>query len=494
MCTKVGREPERPPRESAEESECFVVPLKPGNRPGRDLVEGRGHRISELREGQMAGTPIPSPISTRQAQIASRAREIPDAPLRTIVHHMDLDWLREAFGRLRRGAAAGVDGMTVEDYAANLDANLEALLQRLREGRYRAPPVRRVYIPKGDGSSRPLGLPTVEDKLVQTAVKMLIEPIYEQEFYDFSYGFRPGRSAHDAVEALHNAIWSMYGAWVLDADIRGFFDAIGHRELRDLLRQRVADPAVVRLVGKWLNAGVLEGGVVRHVETGSPQGGVISPLLANIYLHEALDKWWVDTVFPRLAGRGALVRYADDFVMVFERKSDAERVLRALHGRMARFGLELHPDKTKLGLCRPPWRGEGPKPATVDFLGFTVYWALSRNRRWTLKRKTSRKATGRALRSMRAWMKQARHWPIEVQAAALASKMRGHINYFGLPGNSRGIASYAYWVRRAWKHWLGRRSQRAYLTWPQFTRLLEKFPLPRAVVRRDRGQLRLVNH
>lgn len=441
----------------------------------------------------MAGTPKPRTVSTKQAWIADLARQVRGEPIRTLAHHVDQDWLREAFRRTRKDAAAGVDDVSAADYAENLDENLESLLNRAKSGRYRAPPVRRVHIPKGNGETRPLGLPTVEDKVLQRAVKMLLEPLYEQEFYDFSYGFRPRRSPHDALEALHDGLWEMGGGWVLDADIQGCFDAIDHRACRDLLRKRVVDGVVVRLVGKWLNAGVLEDGVVTHPDTGSPQGGVISPLLSNIYLHEVVDRWWVEMVLPRLRGRAFMIRFADDFVMVFSQRSDAVRVHKVLGQRLDRFGLTLHPEKTRLVRFQRPQGDGGPKPETFDFLGFTLYWGKTRRGRWSLKRKTASKRLSRALREINRWMRQARHWPVGAQAAMLTSKLRGHYGYYGVQRNSRSIATFYYLVRRRWKYWLSRRSQRGWLTWEQYARLLERNALPPPRVRHGRRQLRLAN-
>jgi RNA-directed DNA polymerase len=442
----------------------------------------------------MAGPPSPTTISTKQARIATLASQMPGTALRSLSHHMDLDWLREAYRRTRKDGAVGIDGATAEDFASDLDANLQSLLERAKAGSYRAPPVRRVEIPKGSGKTRPIGIPTFEDKVLQRAVVMLLEPLYEQDFYDFSYGFRPGRSPHDAYDALRRALWEMKGGWVLDADLSSFFDTLDHEQLRNLLRQRVVDGVVVRLVGKWLNAGVLSEGRVAHPTTGTPQGGVISPLLANIYLHEALDRWWVEQVQPRMRGRALLIRYADDFVMVFSDEGDARRVHAVLPRRLGRFGLTLHPEKTRLvAFQRPRPDGGGRRPATLDFLGFTLFWGRSRRGWFALKVKTASGRFTRAVHAIKEWMARARHRPIEEQAAALRRKLLGHYRYYGVPGNSSSITRFLHEVTRRWHRALGRRSQR-YLTWKRFCAILKRYPLPPARLPSWRHrQLRLAN-
>ena len=295
----------------------------------------------------MGGTPSLITVSTKLERIAGLARRMPGVSLQTLAHHIDLAWMREAHHRVRKDGATGVDGQTAEEYAKNLESNLRALLDRVKSGdQYRAPPVRRVHIPKGDGSkTRPIGIPTFEDKILQKAVAMVLEAVYEQDFYPCSYGFRPGRGAHDALQALWTETMALGGGWVLEADIEKFFDSVDHTKLREVLSQRVSDGALIRLIGKWLNAGVMEAGVVRHPETGTPQGGVISPLLANVYLHEVLDVWWEREVRPRMSGRTSLVRYADDFVLLFEKEEDARRVEAVLSKRFEKYGLKLHPER-----------------------------------------------------------------------------------------------------------------------------------------------------
>ncbi|MFT4628533.1 MAG: RNA-directed DNA polymerase [Myxococcota bacterium] len=443
----------------------------------------------------MTGPPTPRPISTKQARIATLARQMDGTPLRTVAHHMDVEWLREAFRRTRKVGAVGIDGVTAEDYATNLEGNLESLLNRAKSWMYQAPPVRRVHIPKGGrgDKTRPIGIPTLEDKVLQRGMKMLLEPICEQLFYDFSYGFRPRRSAHDALEAIHDGLWKLGGGWVLDADIRGFFDAIDHGHLREMLRHRVVDGVVTRLIGKWLRAGVMEEGVVTHPESGSPQGGVISLLLANLYLHEVLDSWWAETVLPRMRGRAFMVRYADDFVMVFELQADAERVHAVLPQRLERFGLTLHPDKPRLIPFRHPDDRRSPAPGTFDFVGFTLLWRRSRKGTWTLGRKTSSARFSRALRALNEWMSRARHVPLRKQATPLAAKLNGHFNYYGTQRNSKSISRFHYEARRLWRRWLCRRSQRATLNWTRHAKILERYPPPKPHIRARPQQLRLAN-
>lgn len=434
----------------------------------------------------MTGAPLPEDISTRQARIATRARQTRGSAIHTLARFMDLEWLREAYRRTRKDGAPGIDGTTAEVYAARLEDNLRDLLDRAKSGTYRAPPVRRVHIPKGDGSqTRPIGIPTFEDKVLQRAVVMLLEPVYEEEFYDFSYGFRPGRSVHGALKALNGHLFGMHGGWVLEVDIRSFFDSLDHEKLKALLSQRVTDGVIHRLVGKWLNAGVLEDGAWTRSEAGSPQGGVISPLLANIYLHEVLDTWWVEDVLPRMRGAAHLVRYADDFVMVFAEETDARRVHEVLPKRMARFGLTLHPDKTRLLDHRQPRRGGATRPGTFDFLGFTHYWGVSFPKRlWIPKRKTARDRFRRSLAKIKRWMVASRHLSIPHQAEKLALKLRGHDQYFGIIGNSSSLASFRHCVASLWRKALARRSQRGTLSWSTFKDILRRHPLaPARVIR-----------
>jgi group II intron reverse transcriptase/maturase len=408
------------------------------------------------------------------------ARRLPQTALTNLSHHIDVEWLREAFRRTRKDGAAGVDGQTWSGYEQDLEANLASLLTRFKSGSYRAPPVRRVHIPKGDGNeTRPIGIPTLEDKVLQRAVAMCLSAVYEQAFLDCSYGFRPGRSAHNALDRLRKEVMDMWGGWIVEVDIRRFFDTLDHAKLREILERRVRDGVILRQIGKWLNAGVLEGTSLSFPDQGTPQGGVISPLLANVYLHEVLDKWIEERVKPKAHGNVVLVRYADDFVILFRAEHDARAVYAALPKRFAEYGLALHPDKTRLIHFRQPPR-RGPKAhVSFDFLGFTHAWMKTGKGIWVLFQVTSRKRRTRSLSRIRAWLAQHRHDPIRAQHQALSQKLRGHYAYFGRPGNARRLGSFCDEVRREWKKWLGRRSWSGALFWERFQQLEQRHPLPR---------------
>lgn len=420
-------------------------------------------------------------IYTRLARIAELARKHPERAFMSLHHVIDEAWLREAYRRTRKDAAVGADGLTAEEYARDLERNLEALRDRFRTGAYRAPPVRRVHIPKGDGRTRPIGVPTFEDKVLQRAVAMILEAIYEQDFHPGSYGFRPGRSAHDALEALWQGTMSIGGGWVLEVDIRSFFDTLDHGVLRSFLDERVTDGVIRRAIDKWLKAGVLEGGVVTHPDEGTPQGGVISPILANVYLHVVLDRWFETEVKPRLCGRAQLIRYADDFVVLLQQEADARRVMDVLPKRFGKYGLTLHPDKTRLVKFTRPRRGgggDGDGPGSFELLGFNHHWGLSRKGNWVVQRTTMRTRFTRAIVRVREWCRTHRHLPIAEQCKALGQKLRGHFGYYGITGNSEALARFAYEVRRAWHKWLSRRSQKGCMDWPRFNLLLARYPLP----------------
>lgn len=424
-------------------------------------------------------------ISTRQEKIARLAREVPGRVLTTLAHHIDLEWLKEAYRRTRKDGAVGVDGVTAAAYEAELEANLTELLTRFKTGSYRAPAVRRVHIPKpGAGSqTRPIGIPTLEDKVLQRAVLMVMEPVYEQDFLDCSYGFRRGRGAHQALEALWRELMTIGGGWVIDLDIQRFFDTVDWNHLRTFLDQRVRDGVIRRVIGKWLNAGVMEEGVLWYPEEGTPQGGVISPLLSNLYLHEVLDTWFAQVVKPRLKGRAFLVRYADDAVLGFECEEDARRLMAILPKRFARYGLTLHPEKTRLIDFRPPGRRKPPPEdggsRGFTMLGFMHFWARSRKGRWVIKRKTAAERFTRAVRKIWQWCREHRHAPVSHQHAVLTRKLRGHYAYYGITGNANALSRFLWLAERAWRYWLNTRSQRARMPWERFKRLLRRCPLPR---------------
>lgn len=430
----------------------------------------------------MAGPSSPTNVWTKLQRVAELSRERPEQVWTTLAHHIDQGMLRSAFERARKSSAPGVDGQTVGDYASNLDANLASLHDRFRTGAYRAPPVRRVYIPKPDGRMRPIGIPTLEDKILQRAVAWVMEAVYEQDFMDCSYGFRPGRSAHQALEALRKMLMATWGGYVVELDIVSFFDAMDHATLRSFLDKRIRDGVIRRAIGKWLKAGVLEDGEIHRAREGSPQGGVISPLLANIYLHEVLDLWFERDVKPRMRGQAGMVRYADDAVLVFERESDARRVMAVLPKRFAKFGLKLHPEKTRLIRFESPEdedRGSGTL-GTFSFLGFTHYWGKNRRGKHVIKRKTDKSRLRRSLATVTDWCRRNCHLPVREQHRALTRKMLGHYGYYGITGNIRALTQFYERVRRIWRHWLSRRSHRAHLDWETYVLLLRRYPLPKA--------------
>jgi RNA-directed DNA polymerase len=388
----------------------------------------------------------------------------------------------EAYRLTRKDGAPGIDGVTAADYEANLEANLLDLLDRIKSGRYRAPPVRRAYIPKADGSQRMLGIPTFEDKVAQRAVTMVLEDIYEQDFLPCSYGFRPGRSAHQALCTLQNVLWAKRLYWVLDVDIRKYFDSISHCHLRAFLDQRVTDGVIRRMIDKWLKAGAVEDGLLHRTTEGSPQGGVISPCLSNIFLHHVLDEWFETVVKPRLRGECILVRYADDALMAFDNIVDAERVLSVLGKRLARYGLTLHPEKTRLVDFRPK-RLQGVRhPQTdgtaFDFLGLTHVWGRSRKGKDMVRQVTAKSRFARAVAAVDDWCRKHRHWSLRDQHRHLSSMMRGHFAYYGVGGNSRRLCWFANQVGRIWRRWLSRRDRQGVVRWARFNELLRRHPLP----------------
>jgi RNA-directed DNA polymerase len=428
---------------------------------------------------ETSGSP---PIYTKQRQIAKLAQRAPEMAFTTIAHHIDVEWLKEAYARTRKDGTPGVDGQRSWEYEQNLKGNLERLLEEAKSGSYRAPLVRRVYIDKEGGSQRALGIPTFEDKVLQKAVAMVLEPIYETDFLEVSYGYRPGRGPHDALQSIWKQMMKTEGGYVVEMDIRSYFDTIDHSHLREMVQRRVRDGVILRLIGKWLNAGVMEENRTSYPEAGSPQGGVISPLLANIYLHHVLDTWFEKEVKPLLKGKAFLVRYADDAVMGFEYEEDAKRVMDVLPKRFGKYGLKLHPDKTRLLAFHPPREGK-PKAGTFDFLGFTHYYGESRKKQWIIRRKTRKGRLSRALKRIGEFCKRVRHEGMKEQQKQLNRKLKGHYGYYGITGNAEALERYYQQVVRIWRYWLSRRSQRAKITWERFKEIWKNYPLakPRVV-------------
>jgi RNA-directed DNA polymerase len=416
-------------------------------------------------------------VSTKQDRIARIARDDPDRILTSLHHHIDIYWLAEAYRRTRKDGACGIDGKTAEDYEKNLTENLKDLLERFKKGRYFAPPAKRAYIPKGNGEKRGLGIPTFEDKVLQRAITMLLEPIYEQNFLHCSFGFRPGRSQHQAIKEIRGRVMELYGCWVIDADIRKYFDTLDHAKLRDILDLRVRDGVVRRVMHKWLKAGVMENGAVIYSDVGTPQGGVISPMLSNIYLHEVLDQWFEYQIKPLLQGRAYLVRFADDFVMMFEHEHDARRVYKTLFKGFEKYGLTIHPEKTRLFYFGPP-RDKGERTA-FDFLGVSHYWGKSRKGSWVVKRKTASVKMAKALKTISEWCRRQRHKKIKWQWQKLCLKLKGHYGYYGITCNWQSSANYLHQVKRFWRKWLDRRTrQRGNMSWARFEGILQTYPLP----------------
>lgn len=418
---------------------------------------------------------------TKRQWIAEQAREHPERVFTSLHHLIDLDWMFEAWSLTRKDGAAGIDGRTADDYEKDLEANLERLLIQIKSGSYRAPPVRRRFIPKADGSKRPLGIPTFEDKVAQRAIVMLLEPIYEEDFLDCSFGFRPDRSAHDAIRNLRDGIMETGQRWVIDADISKYFDSIDHGHLRSFLDLRIKDGVIRRMIDKWLKAGVLDRGTLTKSVTGTPQGGVISPLLANIFLHHVLDDWFVRVAKPRMKCRCQLVRYADDFVMSFEDHLDGRRMLAVLGKRFGRFGLTLHPSKTRyvdFRFKRPQGRHPATQATSFVFLGFTHVWGMSRRGKPVVRQVTAKDRYARALHAVKDWCRKHLHLSLKAQHRRLCLMLQGHYAYYGITGNGRRLRWYLHQTERIWKASLSRRSRSGKLTWDRMEKVLDRYPLP----------------
>jgi group II intron reverse transcriptase/maturase len=438
--------------------------------------------------GNMKDTQRSEEVCTVQQRIAELARERPKECFTALNHYLTVDWLKEAYHRVKPNSAPGVDGQKWSEYGLDLEGNLQDLLNRAKSGRYVAPPVKRVHIPKGDGKeTRGIGMPTIEDKVLQRAVTMLLEPIYEQDFKPGSYGFRPGRSAHQALACIWSQCMNQKIGWILEVDIRKYFDTLKKEWLRKFLDRRVRDGVIRRLIGKWLQVGVWEKGQLSYPEDGTPQGGVISPLLSNIYLHEVLDCWYEEEVKPRMRGRTFLVRFADDFILGFERREDAEKVYRVLFRRFEKYGLSLHPEKTRLVRfgrpgATPEGPNQGPRAGTFDFLGFTHYWGKNRRGGRVVRRKTMRKRLTRGLKAIGQWCRQHRHEPMHCQVEVLGRKLKGHFGYYGITGNYQALQRFREGVIGIWRKWLARRGDPKGMSWERMHKLLRFFYLPKARV------------
>ena len=472
----------------AEESDCGIVPMNHSNQDeGKSAESGEGRPWIKENTHQLSTCPTQSGAGVSQglAGVRQAARKSKELKFTALLHHVTVNLLRECFYAMKRKAAPGVDGVTWQEYETGLEDRLVDLHGRVHRGAYRAQPSRRVYIPKGDGRQRPLGVAAVEDKLVQQAVATVLNQIYEEDFLGFSYGFRPGRSQHQALDALAAALLRRKVNYVLDADIRGFFDHLDHGWMMKFVQHRVADPRILRLIQKWLKAGVMEEEQWSETEVGTPQGSGISPLLANIYLHYVLDLWVEVGRSKRAQGDVIVVRYADDSILGFQHQSDADRFLDEFRERLGKFGLELHPEKTRrIEFGR--WaeqnrkrRGEG-KPETFDFLGFTHISGKNRKGRFTVKRKTVAKRMRTKLQQVKEQLRRRRHDPMPLLGSWLKSVVQGYFNYHAVPGNIDSLMGFRERVSRYWRHSLLRRSQKHALTWDRFNRLLERWlPVPR---------------
>ncbi len=429
----------------------------------------------------MGDTPGSPTIFMKLHRIAQQARRYPEMVFNNVFHLIERDFLREAYRQTRKSSAPGVDQVRAKQYAENLEENLGDLHERLRNNRYVAPPVERVWIEKEDGKKRPISKPCFEDKIVQRAVVMILEAIFEPDFHGFSHGFRKGHSAHQALHELREQCHKLHINWIVDADVSGFFDTIDRSRLRELIKQRVNDGGILRLIGKWLNAGVLEGGKLSYPDQGIPQGAVASPLLANVFLHYVLDEWFVKEVQPRMRGRCFLSRFADDFIIGFESKADARRVMAVLAKRFGRFNLSIHPEKTALIAFNKPLSREpsAKGKGTFEFLGFTHYWDKTSRGYWVIKRKTLGKRLCRFMKGIWRWCRGNRHEPLTEQYRMLCAKLRGYYQYYGIRGNIRALKAVFEHTRRAWRYWLSRRSHKGHLNWQKYeASVRDKLPLP----------------
>ncbi len=429
----------------------------------------------------MASPLRPTNMSPELRRVAERARDEPDGKFHSIAHLLNEEALKRAYGRLRGSAAVGVDGVTKEEYGRNLEGNPRELVGRMKRNQYRHQPIRRVRIPKEKGKDRELGISCTEDKIVQGALAELLGTIYEEDFIPHSYGFRRGRSPHDAIRALNRAVEGEEVGAVLEGDIKSFFDTVDRRRLQEMIQHRIPDGRIKRLIGKCLHVGILDGEEFSRPDEGVVQGSALSPLLGNLYLHYVLDLWFERKVKPRLRGNAQLIRYADDWVIFFEDPQEAEQVKTEMLQRLAEFGLCAHPDKTSVVLFKRPGKDHsGGRHETFDFLGFTVYWRRSRRGNWRVAFRTRGARLRRATKGVNDWCRDHRHQSLTEQHRMLKSKLRGHYNYYGVNGNIESVQTLLYQATRYWFKWLNRRSQRRSYKWEGFKQLLaEAFPLPK---------------
>lgn len=443
----------------------------------RRIVSQAVRKTAECSTGRVTDEPPVLVGESSLVRIKMLAESDPNMVFRSLAHRIDLSLLKKSFRQLRKNESSGVDKVTAKEYAKNLVNNLYNLHQRLRRGQYVASPVKRIWVDKEDGKKRPIGIPALEDKIVQKAVTTLLGIVYEPIFHDFSHGFRPGRSQHKALTELREKCRKLNINWILSADISGLFDNIDRMLLRDTIRIRVNDGGIIRLIGKWLNAGVAEGDEIVYPEKGTPQGGVVSPVLSNVFLHYVLDDWYVKKVESRMKGKCFLIRWADDFIMGFQLESDAKRLMEVLPKRFDRFKLELHPDKTRLIPFGKPAR-DGRPEGTFDFLGFTFYWGKSLKGNWVIKKQTARKRRNRFMRMLWRWCKESRHDPLKLQHDRLCSKLRGFYQYFGVRSNFKVLEVVYEYALRAWRHWLGERHRDGRISHVKFRAILKEHPLP----------------